>query len=87
MGIWAGIIAIFKTLGEAISLSRYWLNPKERKRRRKKEYLIKYKELQSERDKLFKEGAEKGFTIEIDIRIANVEKQIMDLKKLIKALE
>ena len=87
MGIWAGIVAIFKTLGEAISLSKYWFNPKERQRKRKQEYLKKYKELESERDKLFKKGAENGFSRELDLKIAVIEKDIKELKLIIKALK
>ena len=86
MEIWAGIVAIFKTIGEAIGLSRYWLNPKERKRRRKKAMTQKLRVLEGERDALFKKGAMEGFTRKLDIKIATVEKKIKQLKQDIKAL-
>jgi len=86
MGIWAGIIAIFQFLGKALDLSTYWLNPKERKRRRKKGMMEKLRVLEGDRDVLFKKGATDGFTRKIDIQIAAVEKKIIELKQDIKAL-
>jgi len=87
MGIWAGIVAICKTIGEAIGLSRYWLNPKERQRRRKQKFLNEYMDLEAERDKWFKKGAQEGFSREIDLKIAQLEKQMNDLKRKIKAIQ
>jgi len=87
MGIWAGIVAIFQFLGKALDLSLYWLNPKERKRRRKTKYLHKYNELQGRRDMLFQKGAQEGFTKEIDIEMARIEKEMTELKRFINAME
>jgi phage portal protein BeeE len=87
MGIWAGIVAIFQTIGEAIGLSKYWLNPKERQRRRKKEMLDRLQDLESKRDALYHKGATEGFTRPIDIEMAKVEKEIKDLKREIKAVQ
>ena len=86
MGIWAGIVAIFKTIGEALELSKYWLNPKERQRRRKASMISKLRELEGHRDVLFKKGATEGFTRSLDIEMAQVEKELKELKQDIKAL-
>jgi hypothetical protein len=87
MGIWEGIVALFKMLEKSLDLATYWLNPKERKRRRKLKYLEASKELQSKRDELFKKGAEEGFNREIDLQLALVEKELKDLDRIIKTLE
>ena len=86
MGIWAGIMAIINFLGKALDLSTYWLNPKERKRRRKKAMVSKLRVLEGDRDVLFEQGATEGFTRDLDIKVATVEKQIKDLKQNIKLL-
>ena len=86
MGIWAGIVTIFKTLGEAISLSKYWLNPTERKRRRKADMVDKLRKFEGDRDVLFKQGATEGFNRALDIKVATLEKLIKNLKQDIKLL-
>ena len=85
-GIPAAIAAVAKLLSDILKFLNYWFNPKERARRRKAKYILQMKELEGRRDSLFKKGATEGFTPAIDSEIAQVEKQIKDLKQRIKLL-
>jgi hypothetical protein len=85
-GIVAAITAVANALVETFKFLTYWLNPKERARRRKAQYILQLKELEGRRDALFKKGATEGFTPAIDVAIAQVEKEIKDVKQKITLL-